>query len=935
MNVTDANGLEGRTEVTIPGRTLDVHPDIARPRTAVTVSGRNFVAANPDGSSVAVALTYGCGGNVRRTVLTEPDASGNFYENLRVPDDCLIPSSNVITATVLIDGSETIAETVTHEIPEAEIMVTPDRATTGQTITVTGRGFRTFEGVESIELGPRNILGGREEYTDRDGRISIAGLTVPDITPGAYSLVMKVGEGPGQTSASATFEVVAEALPADGSGQTFTGESPVSGEWAEGCNSEDRPGSYARFYAFSLAQSSEVTVTLESSDADTFLYLREGEVRAGDFLHENDDHEGNTSISQIQETLAAGTYTVEATTYDPEETGSFTLTINGIEARAAPLPTDNCVQDLGILGRGNVATRTGTWTGDCYSANQDGSYARFYTLTLEHQRGVQIDLTSAQDTYLFLLRGAGIGGQVMAENDDVDEGTDTNSRISANLSPRKYTIEATTYTAGITGDFRVTLLLPPGPVPTPPATDDCVDDLGVLAWMSVTTRNGTWTGICDSTTREGSHARFFSFILEREMEVLINLHSTQDTYLYLLQGAGTHGTVMVENDDVAQGIDTNSRIGVVLEPGAYTIEATTYNAGVTGEFKLFVFSLRPPSTAGCIKDLGPLMDGVTRDGNWTGTSDSTNREGSYARFYSFTLEQETDVRIDLSSPEDTYLYLLQGAGADGEVVAENDDVVPGTDTNSRLSETLPPGAYTIEAATYHAGAVGRFTLVIVPGRAQDREVLVTFYHATGGDDWLRNDNWLSDASLRQWHGVTTDHSGRVTGLDLHENQLDGEIPAELGHLANLEKLYLSDNHLTGPVPPELGDLANLAFLDLSDNKLSGEIPPQLGNLASLTWLGLNYNQFSAGIPPELGNLTSLESLWLHGNELSGTIPASLSGLTELKRMCLYDNQLSGQIPEELDELTNLIAWRLRSNTSPGAYRCGWRLWVTVTLTNSA
>ena len=55
------------------------------------------------------------------------------------------------------------------------------------------------------------------------------------------------------------------------------------------------------------------------------------------------------------------------------------------------------------------------------------------------------------------------------------------------------------------------------------------------------------------------------------------------------------------------------------------------------------------------------------------------------------------------------------------------------------------------------------------GIATDRAALVALYHATGGPDWLKNDNWLSEAALDQWYGVATDDSGRVTALDLHEN----------------------------------------------------------------------------------------------------------------------------------------------------------------------
>ena len=73
-----------------------------------------------------------------------------------------------------------------------------------------------------------------------------------------------------------------------------------------------------------------MTITLESSDADTYLYLREGHARSGAHLYENNDHDGSTSRSQIVEELAATTYTVEATTWGGRETGNFTLTVAGL-----------------------------------------------------------------------------------------------------------------------------------------------------------------------------------------------------------------------------------------------------------------------------------------------------------------------------------------------------------------------------------------------------------------------------------------------------------------------------------------------------------------------------------------------------------------------------------------------------------------------------
>lgn len=131
----------------------------------------------------------------------------------------------------------------------------------------------------------------------------------------------------------------------------------------------------------------------------------------------------------------------------------------------------------------------------------------------------------------------------------------------------------------------------------------------------------------------------------------------------------------------------------------------------------------------------------------------------------------------------------------------------------------------------------------------DRDALVALYHATGGDHWTNNENWLSDAPIGTWYGVTTDESDRVI------------------------ELILWFNNLSGTIPPELGDLTALTELRLNGNQLSGTIPSELGNLTALTALNLSDNQLSGTIPPELGNLFNLDALYLASNRLEGCQPA--------------------------------------------------------------
>ena len=198
----------------------------------------------------------------------------------------------------------------------------------------------------------------------------------------------------------------------------------------------------------------------------------------------------------------------------------------------------------------------------------------------------------------------------------------------------------------------------------------------------------------------------------------------------------------------------------------------------------------------------------------------------------------------------------------------------------------------------------------------DSDVLEILFRSTGYL-WDDDDNWLTDAPLDEWYGVGTDASGRVERLDLGSNGLTGEIPAELGDLANLQYLSLYDNDLTGEIPAKLGDLANLEQLYLSKNDLTGEIPSELGDLANLERLSLSRNGLTSVIPPELGKLANLEGLWLYNNGLTGVIPPELDKLANLERLSLSRNDLTGVIPPELGKLANLERLWLYNNGLTG------------------
>ena len=220
----------------------------------------------------------------------------------------------------------------------------------------------------------------------------------------------------------------------------------------------------------------------------------------------------------------------------------------------------------------------------------------------------------------------------------------------------------------------------------------------------------------------------------------------------------------------------------------------------------------------------------------------------------------------------------------------------------------------------------------------DRQSLMAFYEAAGGPGWKDNTNWLTDAPLGEWFGVTTGADGRVVALDLSDNDVAGELSLELANLARLVELDLSPNWLSGGIPPEFGDFASLKRLNLNGNQLGGEIPPELGNLPSFTrvilteeqlsnrWeleaddfttINLSGNRLTGKIPEELGSLDGLLELLLRENLLEGEIPPGLAGLTELYSLEIQDNNLNGEIPEELGALAGLNHLNLSNNRLSG------------------
>eukprot|EP01088_Endostelium_zonatum_P018918 TRINITY_DN6274_c0_g1_i3.p1 TRINITY_DN6274_c0_g1~~TRINITY_DN6274_c0_g1_i3.p1 ORF type:complete len:550 (-),score=151.95 TRINITY_DN6274_c0_g1_i3:59-1708(-) len=108
-------------------------------------------------------------------------------------------------------------------------------------------------------------------------------------------------------------------------------------------------------------------------------------------------------------------------------------------------------------------------------------------------------------------------------------------------------------------------------------------------------------------------------------------------------------------------------------------------------------------------------------------------------------------------------------------------------------------------------------------------------------------------------------------LNLFSNNLE-RLPAKLGFLSTLTKLYLDSNQLKA-IPKEIGLLKELTWLSMENNLLT-ELPNELSSCSKLKTLCLNSNRFASFPPTPLPS--SIAILSLSHNPLSTFPPALLS-----------------------------------------------------------
>ncbi|KAK9005907.1 hypothetical protein V6N11_043326 [Hibiscus sabdariffa] len=147
----------------------------------------------------------------------------------------------------------------------------------------------------------------------------------------------------------------------------------------------------------------------------------------------------------------------------------------------------------------------------------------------------------------------------------------------------------------------------------------------------------------------------------------------------------------------------------------------------------------------------------------------------------------------------------------------------------------------------------------------------------------------------KWHGIScSPDMQRVTGIDLSDSKISGEMFNNFSAFTQLQRLDLSRNTLKGVVPDDLNSCHSLVYLNLSHNILGGEL--KLTGLTSLQKLDLSTNRFHGEVSfsfPAICNRLVVANLSM--NHFSGRIDKLFDGCLNLQYLDLSSNKFTGNI----------------------------------------
>ncbi len=505
-------------------------------------------------------------------------------------------------------------------------------------------------------------------------------------------------------------------------------------------------------YELPVGAGERFVVSVESSAFDPILevVLPDGAQRI------NDDYQGSRQRAQLTvSSPSAGDLKVRVRSFRPGTGGAYRVRVErqaavaqveNTNALAQPQHVQNAYQQMGANSTpfleyiqpsesrthhrlppqiaGGVPLRVGQEVQGALAAGDSalpsGESADFYTFTGAQGQQVALAMNSTTiDPYLLVVSPS---GTVFADD---DSGGTTNAQLSMVLPEAgEYRVIASATRAGAQGAYELkfnpaqrqmnALEWFPGQDPQAPAAP---------AAVPAATRQGTLAQ-GDQTLSSGEFVDRYTFNWPVGASVRVRLESSAfDPYVIVRAPSGSQQ----DNDD-ATPQDRNSLLEyTVREAGQHTVMVTSYQAGMTGAYRLSVGGATGAQTApqadpNAPQNAPPVNNPSNPAQNAAAQTvsgelaqgDGTRSSGEFADNFTFNWPAGAAIHLEATSGAfDTYLIVRSPSGT----IQQNDDGIQGT-TNSALDMmTAEAGPYTVTVSSYRAGEAGAYQLSVRGGGA--------------------------------------------------------------------------------------------------------------------------------------------------------------------------------------------------------------------------
>lgn len=542
-------------------------------------------------------------------------------------------------------------------------------AAVGQRVsaTVTSGDFDTYV----LLISPSGEQAENDDCTDGDTGRSCATFTA-DVAGAIRVLVTSYAVGE-----TGDYTLTLSTSGAGNAGPTPSGDTEVG---ALGAGDETlESGEFFDRYPLRLGAGERVAIEVATDEFDPYLILKspDGE------REENDDCDGDVARSCVEAVAStAGAWEVLVTSYLPEETGRYTMTIT--RGGAGSATSAGTRREAGSLSPGDETLESGEYV-DRYPVRGTGG-------------PLVVDLTTdAFDPYLIVKLPNG----EQVDNDD-HEGSLTRSLLVVDTEAgADYEVLVTSFAVGETGAYRLAIQ---------------ADGAAVASGPGAVRRETGALAAGDDRLAAGEYVDKFTFTGVPGQRLRVDLMSDAfDTYLVLDPPRGE----AVQDDD-GGGAAGHSRIEADLtEPGTYTVYVTSYAADETGPYDLSIDLSERFGTPVAVSDdvasretplYSQRSSALTLAETLSGSLDASDQRlgsGEFMEVHTFDGDAGEPVRIELSSSAfDTFLIVESPSGER----IENDDF-EGDQTRSVVEFAMPEaGRYRVLATSYRAGETGPYTV---------------------------------------------------------------------------------------------------------------------------------------------------------------------------------------------------------------------------------